>query len=373
MANEKKPKLDEIVKLESSIGTSNRVTDDVFQVLPVGSLTTAIGDSFYGINHRQQPGSISINKDFYGLTFFTRPRLNLTTANIRAVRELTPLLSGESTSIQRIIRSLLDPELIRRNDNGSDGRTPFVDHQQAFIPILTNNLISMSGWPDVTAPTFTSQQGTYKEEFSIIDGLTKNYSTYDITANFRNIPGDPITALFYYWITYASNVYQGTIVPYSDMIINNEVDYNTRIYRLVLDSSKRRVQKIAACGAAFPWSTPLGAAFNFESDRPLNNSNDQITINFRCMGAMYQDDILVWEFNRTTELFNDGLQDGKREQLYVMVPFAALGVFNNQGYPRINQDSYELEWWVPRDVFEERLPMYKQFQQNTTPAPGASN
>ena len=121
MANEKKPKLDEIVKLESSIGTSNRVTDDVFQVLPVGSLTTAIGDSFYGINHRQQPGSISINKDFYGLTFFTRPRLNLTTANIRAVRELTPLLSGESTSIQRIIRSLLDPELIRRNDNGSDG------------------------------------------------------------------------------------------------------------------------------------------------------------------------------------------------------------------------------------------------------------
>lgn len=373
MANEKKPTLDEIVKLESSIGTNNRVTEDVFQVLPVGSLTTAIGDSFYGINHRQQPGSISINKDFYGLTFFTRPRLNLTTANIRAVRELTPLLSGESTSIQRIIRSLLDPELIRRNDNGSDGRTPFVDHQQAFIPILTNNLISMSGWPDVTAPTFTSQQGTYKEEFSIIDGLTKNYSTYDITANFRNIPGDPITALFYYWITYASNVYQGTIVPYSDMIINNEVDYNTRIYRLVLDSSKRRVQKIAACGAAFPWSTPLGAAFNFESDRPVNNSNDQITINFRCMGAMYQDDILVWEFNRTTELFNDGLQDGKREQLYVMVPFAALGVFNNQGYPRINQDSYELEWWVPKDVFEERLPMYKQFQQNTTPAPGASN
>ena len=46
MANEKKPTLDEIVKLESSIGTNNRVTEDVFQVLPVGSLTTAIGDSF---------------------------------------------------------------------------------------------------------------------------------------------------------------------------------------------------------------------------------------------------------------------------------------------------------------------------------------
>ena len=368
MASDNKPSLDDIVKLDSSLRTPDRVTQEVFQASPVGSLTTAIGDTFYGINHRQTPGAISINKDYYGLTFFTRPRLNLTADNIRTQRLLTPLLTTERASIQRIIRCLLDPELYRSRADAANGVSPFVDPQQAFIPVLTNHLLSISGWPDVVAPTFTSAEGVYKEQISLIDGLTQNYSTYDITANFRNIPGDPISLLFYVWITYASMVYQGVMVPYPDMIINNEIDYNTRIYRLVLDSTKTRVQKIAATGAAFPLNTPLGAAFNYEADRPVNNSNDQITINFRCMGAIYQDDILIYEFNRTNELFNDTMSDGKRERHYTKVPMQALGVFNNRGYPRINPDTYELEWWVDNDTYNNLLPMYNRLkEQKVTP------
>lgn len=362
MANEKKPTLDDIVKLDSSLIGPNRVTEDVFRNTPVGSLTSAIGDTFYGINHRQQPGAISVNKDYYGLTFFTRPCLNLTSENIRVARLLAPLLSKQSASIQRIIRCLLDPRLV--SSAGSLGRSPFVDPQQAFIPVLTNHLLSMSGWPDVVAPTFTSTEGLYKEEVSFIDGLTVDYSSYNITANFRNIPGDPITLLFYVWVTYASLVYQGLLVPYPDMIINNEVDYNTRIYRLVLNSAKTHVQKIAATGAAFPVNTPLGASFNFEADRPVNNSNDQISINFRAMGAIYQDDILIYEFNKTTEMFNDGMMDGQREKRYTKIPMEALGVFNNRGYPRIEPKSYELQWWVENEVYNQYLPQYVSLQKD---------
>lgn len=346
--------------------------DSVLSISPSGALSTAIGDNFYGINHRQQPGSIPINRDMHGLTFFTRPRLNLTNDNIRTVRQLTPLLTKESMSIQRIIRCLLDPELARSGSISS----PFVDSQQAFIPMLTNNLLSMSGWPDLEARMFTSHEGVYGEAFSMVDSVVQNYSTYDITANFRNIPGDPITLMFLIWLHYMSQVYLGNIVPYPDALIQNEIDYNTRIYRLVLDATKTKVQKIAACGASLPWSCPIGAAFNFESDRPLNQSNDQLTIQFRCMGAQYQDDILIDEFNRTTALFNDTMSASYFKTLpkrvggyvysettnpyYVRVTMEELEIFNNRGYPRIDPETYTLEWWVSKQEYANRLPLLTQ-------------
>lgn len=344
----------------NNMGTPSENIDNIFRATPVGALSTAIGDNFYGINHRQTPNAIQINKDYFGMAFITRPRLNLSTENLRAVRQLTPLLNSNSDSIQRIIRCLLDPMLARKGINSQ-----FVDNQQAFIPILTNSLLSMSGWPDVNLPTMTSQEGVYKEAFSMADGVTANYSTYDIQASFRNMPGDPITSLFLIWVHYASLVYQGVMVPYPEFIVENEIDYMSRIYRLVLDSTKTFVKKIGANGACFPLSSPIGASFNFSHDKPINDSNDQISIPFRCIGAMYQDDILVAEFNKTTELFNDALKDSSRASHYVKIPIDALAIFNNRGYPRINTRTYELEWWVSKDEYNYRLPTLNAAQKNT--------
>ena len=349
-SNDKRPDIvGEIIKRNPK--TLSDDVSDIFKNTSIGSLSTAIGDSFYGINHRQTPSAIQINKDYFGLTFFTRPKLNLSSANLRTVRIMTPMLSTEENSIQRIIRCLLDRSLESQGIKCS-----LIDNRQAFIPILTNHLLSMSGWPDVTAPTNTSQEGMYKESFSMVDGITDIYSTYDISANFRNIPGDPITLLFLTWAHYASHVYRGTMVPYPNMIVENEIDYQTRIYRLVLDSTKTRVSKIGACGAGFPMSSPIGKSFDFEHDRPINASNDQISIPFRCMGAIYQDDILIDEFNRTTMIFNPALAPGRRENEYTKVSIEELGIFNNRGYPRINPNTYELEWWVPNDVYELNMP-----------------
>ena len=358
-------------------------TNEVFQSSAIGSLTDAIGNSIYGINHRQTPGAIPLNKDYHGLTFFTRPELNLSTLNIRGLRQLVPLLTTEDASIPRIIRCLLDPACV--DENGNDIYCSLVDEQQAFIPMLTNHLISISGWPDVNAPTMTSTPGVYQEAFSMVDGVVDNYTTYDITASFRNIPGDPITALFLAWVRYASNVYQGVIAPYPEKIIENEVDYQTRIYRLILDHNKRFVKKIAACGAAFPISSPIGAAFNHEGGSPISDVNHQISIPFRCIGAMYQDDILMSEFNQITAQFNPAMdQDAttienaltaiyanaqtttvtpaslanavaavSKGNSYVKIPLNALALFNNRGYPHINMNTYELGWYIDIDTYNQ--------------------
>lgn len=371
MADKKAPTVDEILEA-AKLGSASDNVDKLFATPTlgtdssgpykassgngVGTISTANGDNYFGINHRQQPSPISINRDQFGLTFFTRPQLNFQTDNLRNHRKLAPLLTTKADSIPRIIRCLLDPRLGSKYQIFS----PFVDPQQAFIPLLTNNLLSMSGWPDIEVPIYQSPDGVYKETFGIVDGIVDNYSSYDITASFRNLPGDPITAMLLYWARYMSAVFEGILVPYPDFIIENEIDYQTRIYRLVLDYSRTKVQKIAACGAAIPWGVPIGAAFNFEADRPLNQSNDQVSTSFRCYGAQYQDDVLIKEFNDVVGLHNNDMWDQYRgngkDGAMRKVPMAYLEVFNNKGYPRIDPRTYDLEWWISKEEYDLMAP-----------------
>lgn len=356
-------KYDDLVSGSGSSTAVKNALDNLYAASNIGTISTAISDTFRGINHRQTPNSVPINRDYHGLTFFTRPRMNMTTANLQQVREFAPLLNTNDLTIPRAIRAILDTDAANTTLHAAHN-SRLIDDYQVFIPILTNQLVSISGWPDIILPTYTSKPGTYQESFSMADGITRHYDTYDVRATFRNIAGDPITALFLYWIYYASLVFQGILVPYPDMLIQNEIDYMTRIYRLVLDPSRRFVQKIAACGAAFPIDTPIGNAFNYESDSgPINRANDSITIGFRCMGAIYQDDILVDEFNRAVVLQNNNMDnatdpnniDAIREQYYVKLDPLYAPVFNNMGYPRIDPDTYELQWWIDKDVYNDTV------------------
>lgn len=341
----------------------NTTLDDIFKSTPLGSVDNSIGNVFYGINHRQQPSAVPINKDSFGLTFFTRPQLNLTTLNARSERRFIPLLNTKEASIQRIIRCYLDPRL-----NNKNVQSPFVDPQNAFMPLLTNHLVSCSGWPDIAIDTYTSKPGAYKEVYSQVDSVFDIYSAYTLTATFRNMVSDPITSLFYIWTLYQSLVFRGIMVPYPDFIVKNEIDYNTRIYRLVLDSNRRYVQKIGCCGAAFPVSVPMGAAFNFENDKPYNLSNNEIQINFNCVGANYQDDIVVGEFNSAVEIFNVNMRERKdqsyRNSNMKKIDIDLLGMFNNRGYPRINPDSYELEWYVSKEEYFRVMDTYTRHQKS---------
>lgn len=328
---------------------SEKKLENIFQSSPNGQINSAIGNNLYGINHRQMPNAVPINKDHYGLTFFTRPELNLSSENIRNVRIFSSLLTQDNSSLAAIIRHTLDHNLNKK----SAYSCPLVDPLQAFIPYLTNNLMSLSGWPDVVAPVYVAPEGVYKETYFIVDGITEIFSGYTLNATFRNIIGDPITALFLTWLHYTSRVFRGDIIPYPEKIIENEIDYQTRIYRLTLDVNRNKIQKIAACGASAPTAISIGAAFNFEADKPLNDSNDQISVPFQAVGAIYQDDILIDQFNKTVIYFNLAMSDRYRNSTYKLIPTELAIMFNNRGYPRINPNTYELEWWVDKQTYGE--------------------
>jgi len=344
---------------DGSSQTIKTALDDVFARTGTGQLSTAMFDTVFGLNHRQQPNSVPVNKDYYGLTFFTRPNLNMKAQNLRQDRLFSPLLSTDKNSLPRALRALLDTRSALEGHS-----TSLVDDYQAFIPILTNQLENISGWPDIVLPTWNSKPGVYQEEFGYADGTTKNFKSYDIRANFRNIQGDPITAMFLIWVHYAAMVAEGILVPYPEYIINNTVDYNTRIYRLVLDPSREYIQKIAACGAAFPIDSPIGNAFNFDSDGPINQGNNKISVSFRCFGAMYNDPILFYEFNQTVINCNSDMAgtDAQRASKFHRLLPGEYNLFNHRGYPFIDVATGQLQWWV-------RLEEYNQIINGTSTDP----
>lgn len=355
-----------------------------------GDPATAMANTIYGINHEQIGNPVKSNSDNHGLTFFTRPRLNLTSENLSFSRIMSPLLVNDENNLLRAIRVYLDPDSAKGHSFGPDPEDPayksakagdiwtntlpritsnMVDNNQAFISLLSNNLVSLSGWPDMSAETYTSPEGVVKETWSMIDSAPYNYGTFDLTASFKNITGDPITAMFWYWIKYATMVREGSLVPYSDMIIENEMDYCTRIYRLVLNQSRTHVQRIAACGYAFPYSVPTGSHMNYNREGFINQDNTEISVPFKCQGNIYNDPILVREFNAVVRMFNHQMQDTSRDIQYYKLKTLGKELLNYRGYPRINPVGYELEWWVEKTTVNAFADLYSQYVGvNVTPS-----
>lgn len=336
--------------------------DFISKLSGIGNLSKAQMDNINGINVNKTGTPAPKNKDSVGYTFFTRPDLNLSYDNLGADRVLSPLLDSNPASMARAIRCMLDWQ--SGKDNSFTVLSDIYDTDQPFLPILTNNLISITGWPDITVETFTSKEGVYKESFSMVDGTSSIFNTFDLTANFRNIQGDPITLLFTAWIHYASKVYEGKLVPYPMSIVNNSIDYMTRIYRIVTDETNTYVQKIAACGAAFPLASPLGAAFNYNDEEEFNFDNDQISIPFRAIGVDYMDPITIKEFNKYVVKMKPSMSDNSRKATMMKISknlnyesYGKIGatltrLLSHKLTPRIDNTTMELEWWCDYDDYK---------------------
>ena len=346
--------IDQIYQLGSDGNADLRAgLERVYNSTPLGPLSSNLVNTVYGINHRQTQLALPFNKDSYGLTFFTRPRMNLTTDNLRFVRQMTPLLNTEPRSVQRIIRTTLDPLLAFKSDPRNPRIvSPYVDEFNVFIPLLTNLCLTISGWPDFMVDTRTTPGGHYREEHSMVDSSVEIRNAYELSASFRNVPNNPVTLLFYFWIFYAAKVFEGELIAYGSSIYELEIDYNTRIYRLVMDQNKRYVQHILSTGASFPLNAPVGALGNFDSSQPFNDASDNVNIRFQCLGMDYNDPIQITEFNEATVAMNPGMSDEFRDQNYIKIPYHVLSFFNMRGYPRINPKDMELEWYISYSMFK---------------------
>ena len=378
----------------------NRSLDSILESLPVGSIQRAIANNLYGINFRQTGNVVPRSKNHNGFVFFTRPQLNLSTINITNYRGFYNLLSQNKASYQRYVRCVLDPRMgaVGPLDTSPGITSPFVDRYNPFISALTNNAMTGSGWPDLTVPIRTSETGLYGEEQSMVDGVMNKFEAFDLDFVFKNTKGNPLIYMFYIWVKYQTLVTEGILSPYLDMITEQEIDYNTRIYRVVLDQQKRYVTDIACTGASFPANVPTGNLFDYNSDEPFITRNGEINLRFRSNGFLAFEDIVKYWFNSTVAIFNGEMRKVLRQDMdgspydenvarenvskvyrvagsnYVKIPFLLnfasdvdginnrLLTLNHKAIPYINLHTNELEWWVDESKFA--ATMQKEFAED---------
>jgi len=337
-----------------------------------GDTDKTLTNTFMGFNHRIAPSHVPKNRETDGLTLFTRPDFNLNEANISQSRRMKQMGESDIRSGERAILGMLDPLCpYCQASPVSEPRlgVPFhdevvFDNKQAFIPILTNRLTSLTGFPDNTLDVYTSSEGFKREQWSMVDShYAANYA-YTLNATFKNLDGDIITRIFTTWLEAMSALYDGTFIPRARNLTQNEICYNTRIYRILLDPTNKYVTKIGTALAAFPVNDNLGAAMNVDGESFVTDANDQINIQFQCDGAAYLDPILIEEFNEVVSIFNpdmipedwdaDEFIPSGKDYLRKLTP-SELITFNYYGYPHIDRTTRELSWYIDSDVYESIL------------------
>ncbi len=329
--------------------------NDIVKGTEVVPLDRSISNILYGLNNTTNMPVLQSNEDLSGFTFFVRPQLNLHTINIRTIADYYELMNKDKLSADRYVRLLLDPSLAVDNKEplypNEYLTSPLVDNQNPFIPVLSNTLTTLTGWPDTTLNVYSSNAGLMKEQLSMVDSAYEIFDTGTLSASFRNFAGEPMTKLFKTWVTYMSHVFRGELNPYPAFLSEFERDSDSRIYRLVTDVSGRKVKRIAATGVCYPTTFPDGKFFDINREVPLTAQTSELNINFQRDGILYNTANLVYEFNMTVVQFNKSVGkylDGDRS-LMEEIPYDILNMLGFRGVPIIDMDSYEIKWLLNKD------------------------
>lgn len=332
--------------------------DDITSDTPLGSMERSLGNLLKGINHS---GSVPIlypeenNKE---MVFFTRPILNMSSANLQNDREMANLLTTDGNDIQTFIRETLDPRLYL--DAGHKTTCSFVDNELLYIPILSNAIEELTGMPDRTLPVSTGEAGAIGQQYSMPDGIFNYYGNTEFDITFQKVRGNIVDRLLGIWCQMMSLQVQGTCVPYREDEIRKIRNWDSRIYRLNLDFTGNIVTDIAAINVCFPIVDNVGKEFNMSKNKPRDKSKTT-NVRFLSMGGVsYRDPILLWEFNQHTAMASPSVTnmlEGKDHDL-VKIPRVLKDVFKDTGYPVINDNTMELEWWV-----KDTSPTYYKMQE----------
>lgn len=339
-----------------------------------GNITSSsISDTLVGMNHRMLPPSLPKHQDRMGLVYFTRPMLRLDVQNLVRDRRLAEFMAKVPESIQRWARCTLDPrQMLEYNYGNVDGVSaitkkaiscPLVNNELPFIPILSNQLMKLNGWPDPVIDTYKSPEGIYKEVFIGVDGLYDIYRNFTLNATFKNSKLNPIYKLINLWTLYMSKVRSGELLPYEDMALFNILDYTTRVYVLILDETGDHVVGSAMTGYSMPITSAMGARYDVDTSQVFNSNTDEISIAFECSGAYYDDPYTLKCFNDVVEVACPAMRDRDRNNFMVKIPRNYIDHFKFMGFPRINfDDGNRLETWVSRGMAKMHLEKINNFK-----------
>lgn len=301
-----------------------------------------LGNLLYGFNHRNAGYIANTIQPGNSLIFFTRPHFNMMKSNLRNDRTMTNLITKDSNNVQTFIRQTLDPSLAQ-----IENRTcSLINNNLGFIPVLSNTLDSISGWPDRMLPTFASKPGARGEQFSIPDGIIEINNKVDLTLTFEKMDGEINERLLEKWMEAMSLQVDGILAPYAEFEVYTERNFDTRIYVINMDATNRIVLDIGIANAGFPTNDNIGRKFDYNKIQKVSDSKFSVRMETNVIS--YNDPILLLEFNLVNTFFNNDYYNMMHGQSHNLkkIPLTDLGKYNYQGYPYINVNTMELEWYI---------------------------
>lgn len=337
--------LEELRKF-NDMGSQMDVINSTSRSLGAGSDESRYQDLFYGMNRLPQIPHLPTFTENQGLIFFTRPELNLSYNNISGVRKLDSFCESEDVnSTAHAIKCALDPitqkQLSRKVSKLIDANNPYITY-------LTNLCLTMNQPPDIGIDTYTTPEGILREQWMIPDGVVETNGYYDISCVFANIPGNPVPMTIYAWLHYIHHLRFGPCVPHVENRRAGRMDFFTRIERFTLDKSGC-IDQFWHSGASLPKNMSLGSFFAYNKLEPTSVDNKQFTVQFGCVGSIANDPIQLAEFNMRMMRWNPKLADGVREREYIKINLMDYGITNYYGYPLIDLNTREMQWWIKRE------------------------
>jgi len=252
----------------------------------------------------------------YGLTFITRPHLNLNPHNLKVDRVLNLLNTADENTIQFAIRCMLDTEFARTAAFEKAMKCPFIDWRSPFFTWITNNMQSISGGPTYQIDVDTEEGGYFGEAQSTAKASDSYSKPFDINIEVIDPYGGPIAAAIFYW-TYAMDAqYKGWILPYPGDIEEQVLNYTVSIYRFLTDVTGEHIVRAYKYTGCFPISRPGASLADFTRDTPFIEQARSFSIGFRCNHVDENDPIIFKEFNDLVEryypVFNKGNANHRR-------------------------------------------------------------
>lgn len=342
-------KIPDIVGLNS--GNIDSIKDFAFGSDGLPSYTSPLVNMMRGIKILGGgPQMAPVADDTIGLAFISRPILCLTDENCRKHPQLAPYFKPAKNSPQQFIKCLLDK---REGDiNSSD----LIDNKIAWIPILMNLLKRSDGFGDVDLETSLIDGGFRGEVFQYINGFLDENGSFSIRQTYHNVKGGIVTDIFNTWLRYIYEVRLGDngIEPYPEAQYENYVDFDCRIYHLIMNKDMQTISHMYMSIESIPTSYPVGAmaAIDNEATNRRGEGQDEVTINFSSIGMRYDNWEIAEGFNGTTLYFNPDMAPNKREGKYIKVKPSEFLNMQYNAYPWINIATMQLEWWVDKTVYE---------------------
>lgn len=324
-----------------------------------GDPNSSIFNFFYGPNHFGSTDLVPINQDHFAYAFFTKANMNLSKRYLAHVRKLQYLLDQDPNSVATAVKCCLSTKH-GWNVERDGVRSNAINDDYPFIPFLSSSLVSISGWPDEAMEFFESEEGWAKEVHGYADGKPDNYRSFDLTFTWDSKIGDPHKLYLSIMQQYMGRVGKGEIKASPTSISEFETDYFTNVYIIITDKSKRFIQKIARLGGGGLWQgVPSGQDFNVDRESNMQLEGRQVSAPMKCFGFYYNDPIIIESFNRLVFDFNVKMEfvsyGAGDEAGMVQIQPHQKAIFNNRGYPYINPETSELEWWIEREIYNDIL------------------